>query len=137
MISPTNEDPNINEESDLDDEPDASDLTNLSNSNSFEEMELERALLRLQEIPFNSTPFSGLPREDFDAFLSKFNSFCNVNNKPLDYKVKRLPIVLSGRAYKIYDSLSPALKENFGDLCQELRLHFGCSNLPSDVAHQK
>ena len=137
MIPLPSEEQHSTEESDLDDESDASDLTNFSNSNNFEEMEFERALLQFQEIPFNLTPFSGLPGEDFDAFLSKFNSFCDVNNKPLDYKVKRLPFVLSGRAYKIYDSLSPALKDNFEDLCQELRLHFACSNLPNDVAHQK
>lgn len=137
MIPPPADEQNLTEESDLDDESDASDITNFSNSDRLEEMELERALLRLQEIPFNLTPFSGIPGEDFDAFLSKFNSFCAVNNKPLDYKVKKLPFVLSGRAYKIYDSLSPALKENFDGLCQELRLHFGHLNLPSDIAHQK
>ena len=78
-----------------------------------------------------------MPGEDFDVFLAKYNSFCTINNKPLDYKLRKLPFVLAGRAYKIFTSLPQNIKEDFNDLCNELRLHFGKLNLPHDIAHQK
>ena len=65
------------DESDFENESLENNIATLSYSEDSQDknMDIERAILRLQEISFNLPPFSGLPGEDFDVFLAKFNSF--------------------------------------------------------------
>ena len=79
---------------------------------------------------FKPPPFKGTPKEDIDTFLTKYDRFCELYNKDEDARLQIFPFFLQDKAYDIYVTFSDDIKNDYAQLTDELRLHFGQSELP-------
>ena len=107
-------------------------------STEEEQMEFDNLILRLQEranLPFKLNPFSGSENEDLDSLLNKFDTFCTQHHKDDAYKAAQIPLLLTGRAYKVYKNFSDVTKDDYELVCQELQLNFGPLELPPEIAY--
>ena len=107
-------------------------------NSEMQEMDWDNLFLRLQErvdVPFKISPFSGKPEEDIDCLLNKFDAYCEQHDKDNEYKTRRIPFLLTGRAYKTYKNFTDEVKANYVAVCRELQLNFGPLMLPPDIAY--
>ena len=104
-----------------------------------EQMDLADAFQRLAttlnetgrgQYEFKPPPFKGNPKEDIDTFLTKFDRFCELYNKDPDARLQIFPFFLQDTAYDIYNTFSDDIKNDYAQLTDELRLHFGQNELP-------
>ena len=99
-----------------------------------EVMDLAGALRELatslgQNGTFNQT-FSGKVDEDIDAFLSKFDRFCDINYRDKAYKLQTFPLLLDGRAYTLYQELPDEIQQDYTTLTANMKQYFATTVLP-------
>ena len=89
-----------------------------SYTSSVEIMDAEDVLRRLADSMscIQVKPFSGDPKENFRAFLNKFDTFCQVHQRTEESKLNTFPLYLEGRAFEIYNMLSDEDKEDYDTL---------------------
>ena len=79
---------------------------------------------------FKLSPFKGGKDQSIESYIDKFNQFCETNGKDEQYKINNFKMYLDGRAYKLYESLPQATKNNWDLLADQLKQYFAPTQLP-------
>ena len=89
----------------------------------------------LNELQIKIPLFSGNPEEDIESLILNFNTYCNNTGKNDQYKAAHIPLLLKGEAHAVFRSLPQGDKENYEEICKQLRLNFGVVQMPGEVAY--
>ena len=85
---------------------------------------------------FRQPSFKGSEGENIEAFISKFDQFCAINGKNDRYKTQVFPTLLDGRAYTLYQDLSPDLQQDYPALINQMKQYFAETPLPPLHAYE-
>ena len=85
---------------------------------------------------FNHPLFTGEKDQNIETFLNKFDRFCEINNKNVDYKLQSFPLLLEGRAYILYQDLPDETKQDYDMLTENMKQYFASTELPPLHAYE-
>ena len=91
---------------------------------------------RLDALPIKIPTFSGKDDEFIESLIDKLDSYATDHNEDNDFKLRRLPYLLKGRAHEVFVNLPESIKGDYERLISELRLNFGTPQLPSELAYK-